>query len=67
MKKNIAFGMDISKVPKAEQEERLKKYIHLMNLDGFESKYPSQLSGGMRQRAGIAQSPGDESEGYPHG
>ena len=55
MKKNIAFGMDISKVPKAEQEERLKKYIHLMNLDGFESKYPAQLSGGMRQRAGIAR------------
>ena len=55
VKKNIAFGMDISKVPKAEQEERLKKYIHLMNLDGFESKYPSQLSGGMRQRAGIAR------------
>ena len=55
VKKNIAFGMDISKVPKAEQEERLKKYIHLMNLDGFESKYPAQLSGGMRQRAGIAR------------
>ena len=55
VKKNIALGMDIAKVPKAEQEERLEKYIRLMNLNGFENRYPAQLSGGMRQRAGIAR------------
>lgn len=55
IKRNIAFGMEVSKVPKEVQEERLKKYIKMMNLNGFENKYPSQLSGGMRQRAGIAR------------
>ena len=55
IKKNIAFGMNISGVPKREQEERVNKYVSMMNLRGFEDKYPSQLSGGMRQRAGIAR------------
>ncbi len=55
IKRNIAFGMEIAGVPKQEQEERLKRYITMMNLSGFENKYPSQLSGGMRQRAGIAR------------
>lgn len=55
IKSNIAYGMEIAKVPKEEQEERLKRYIKLMNLEGFENKFPSQLSGGMKQRAGIAR------------
>ena len=55
VKKNILYGLEVSKVPKAEQETRLDKYLDLMNLKGFEDKYPSQLSGGMRQRAGIAR------------
>lgn len=55
IRKNIAFGMGIAKVPKEEQERRLTHYIELMGLKGFENKYPSQLSGGMKQRAGIAR------------
>lgn len=55
VKKNIALGLDIAKVPKNQQEGKLKKYIDMMNLAGFEDKYPAQLSGGMRQRAGIAR------------
>ena len=55
IRKNIAFGMEIAKIPKEQQEKQLKKYINMVNLNGFENKYPSQLSGGMRQRAGLAR------------
>ncbi len=55
IRRNIAFGMEIAKIPKEEQEKRLAHYIELMNLKGFENKFPSQLSGGMKQRAGIAR------------
>lgn len=55
IKRNIAFGMETAKVPKEEQEKRLDHYIEMMNLKGFEQKFPSQLSGGMKQRAGIAR------------
>lgn len=55
VRKNILFGMELAKIPKKVQEERLAYYLKLMNLEGFENKYPAQLSGGMRQRAGIAR------------
>lgn len=55
IKRNISYGMEIAKLPKDEQEKRLSQYIKLMNLEGFENKYPMQLSGGMKQRAGIAR------------
>ena len=55
VRKNVAFGLEIAGVPKEESEERLKRYISMVSLNGFENKYPAQLSGGMRQRAGIAR------------
>ena len=55
VRKNVAFGLEIAGVPKEEREERLKRYISMVSLNGFENKYPAQLSGGMRQRAGIAR------------
>ena len=55
VRKNVAFGLEIAGVPREEREERLRRYISMGSLNGFENKYPAQLSGGMRQRAGIAR------------
>ncbi len=53
--KNIALPLEIMGLDKAEQLRRIKRNLELVNLDGFERKYPWQLSGGMQQRASIAR------------
>ena len=53
--KNIAFGLEIRKRPKAEVAERVAELIKLVQLEGFGDRYPSQLSGGQRQRMALAR------------
>ncbi|MBU2189824.1 MAG: ABC transporter ATP-binding protein [Alphaproteobacteria bacterium] len=53
--RNVALPLEIMGVSKAEQAERIKRTMDLVNLTGFGNKYPWQLSGGMQQRASIAR------------
>jgi NitT/TauT family transport system ATP-binding protein len=53
--KNIEFGLEIKGVPKEKRREIALEYIDLVNLEGFEDAYPKELSGGMKQRVGIAR------------
>ncbi len=52
---NIALPLEIMGFSKVEREERIRRNMELVNLSGFERKYPWQLSGGMQQRASIAR------------
>ena len=52
---NIGFGLEESALSVEERQERIQRHIELVGLSGFEKSYPHQLSGGMRQRAGIAR------------
>lgn len=52
---NIAYGLKMKKVPKAEIRERVTEMMEMVQLSGFEKRYPSQLSGGQRQRVAIAR------------
>ncbi|HEV7437158.1 MAG TPA: ABC transporter ATP-binding protein [Pseudorhizobium sp.] len=53
--RNVGFGLELKGVPAAERDRTARRYIEQVGLSGFEQKYPHELSGGMRQRVGIAR------------
>ena len=52
---NVALGLKPMGYPQDEVEQRVKKAIDLVGLEGFEEAYPKELSGGMKQRVGFAR------------
>jgi NitT/TauT family transport system ATP-binding protein len=55
IEKNVMLPLEVMGFSRAEQRERAQRYLALVNLSGFERKFPWQLSGGMQQRASIAR------------
>jgi NitT/TauT family transport system ATP-binding protein len=53
--RNVAFGLELRGTSHAEREDVARHYINQVGLSGFERKYPHELSGGMRQRVGLAR------------
>ncbi|MBF6570741.1 MAG: ABC transporter ATP-binding protein [Candidatus Binataceae bacterium] len=52
---NVTLGLEVRGMPKQEARALAQKYLKFYGLDGYEHKYPSELSGGMRQRAALAR------------
>src|SRR3954471_10807519 len=52
---NVAFPLEIAGMAKAERLEKARHFVDLVGLNGFERRYPSELSGGMRQRVSMAR------------
>ncbi|WHH60939.1 ABC transporter ATP-binding protein [Petroclostridium sp. X23] len=59
---NVEFGLQMEGVKKAKRREISQKYIDLVGLNGFEKSYPNELSGGMKQRVGIARAYSNDPE-----
>ncbi len=60
VRSNVEFGLELKGVPAEERRARTQKYIDLVGLKGFEDYHPYQLSGGMKQRVGIARALANE-------
>ena len=52
---NIGYGLEEQGMPRAERDSVIREHVRLVHLEGFEDRYPRELSGGMQQRVAIAQ------------
>ena len=59
---NVEFGPKMRGVPKAERRKTAQKFINLVGLQNFENSFPHELSGGMKQRVGIARAYANDPE-----
>jgi len=59
---NVGYGLAVQNIPKNEWEEKATKWINRVGLEGYETYYPGQLSGGMQQRVGLARALATDAE-----
>src|SRR5471030_2031176 len=59
---NVAFPLEIAGMGKRERIERARHFVSMVGLDGFENRYPAELSGGMRQRVSMARTLASETK-----
>jgi len=52
---NVSFPLEIEGMAKAQRHDKARHFINMVGLDGFENRYPNELSGGMRQRVSLAR------------
>lgn len=60
--KNIAFGLSLKGMPKAEQKQKVAHYLDIVGLSDYANAYPKELSGGMKQRVAIARALANDPE-----